>query len=65
MEIHLFLEGKNVDAMKMAIRTQYKPPAPKSAVKKSPKVKSSGYGLHSNSAKGKKAQIRFNINLIF
>jgi len=44
-------KGKNVDAMKMAIRTQYKPPAPKSAVKKSPKVKSSGYGLHSNSAK--------------
>ena len=49
--------------MKMAIRTQYKPPAPKSAVKKSPKVKSSGYGLHSNSAKGNKAQTRLN-NLI-
>ena len=38
--------------MKMAIRTQYKPPQPKSAVKKSPKVKSSGYGVQSNSAKG-------------
>ena len=49
--------------MKMAIRTQYKPPAPKSAVKKSPKVKSSGYGLHSNSAKG--INPRFDLRILF
>jgi len=37
--------GKNTAAIKMAARTQYRPPKPKSTTTYSPSVKSSGYGI--------------------